>query len=330
MTTVRVALAALLVAISLGAFVGALSRREPIVGSSQTTGRPTGLACRSGSGWVSFVSVRNGREQIYALNVAEPDRVVRISRLPGIAMDPAWSPDGRSVAFRWFNPAVGADAPAVYVADADGEDPRLLVENAAMPDWSPDGRSIAFANLDVDHRGISVVEVHRTLSGGPADVRIVTETDGHIPEEAPDWSPDGTRIAFTSHRSGSSDIWVVDADGTDVRDLTGDAVALDTSPDWSPDGARIVFGSDRDSEPRAGGDLYSIRPDGNGLRRLTTQGQNYGPVWSPDGRLIAFNSQRDGNSELYVMNPDGTDQRRLTFEPRPDGIPAWMPCGARP
>src|SRR5919109_605380 len=226
-------------------------------------------SCQEGSNLLSFVSTRTGREQIYLLDVRRPEHLTQITTLPGFVMDPAWSPDGRRVAFRWFRP--NTDTVGVYVADADGSSVRLLAEPAGMPDWSPDGRSIAFA----------------------------------------------------SQRSGSSDVWVVDADGTHMRDLTPKP-SLDDSPAWSPDGRHILFGADRASHSPFGGDLFSMRPDGTDVRRLTREGQNYAPAWSPDGRWIAFNSQRDGNSEVYVMRPDGTGQRRLTDHLEADGIAAWV------
>ena len=278
-------------------------------------------SCQEGSNLLSFVSTRTGREQIYLLDVRRPEHLTQITTLPGFVMDPAWSPDGRRVAFRWFRP--NTDTVGVYVADADGSSVRLLAEPAGMPDWSPDGRSIAFANLDPEHRGISVAEVDDALAGEESAVRIVTEADADVPEEAPAWSPDGARIAFTSQRSGSSDVWVVDADGTHMRDLTPKP-SLDDSPAWSPDGRHILFGSDRASHSPFGGDLFSMRPDGTNVRRLTREGHNYAPAWSPDGRWIAFNSQRDGNSEVYVMRPDGTGQRRLTDHLEADGIAAWV------
>jgi Tol biopolymer transport system component len=148
-----------------------------------------------------------------------------------------------------------------------------------------------------------------------------TETD--VPEEAPPWSPNGERIAFTSHRSGSSDIWMVDIDGGDLHNLTPEP-SLESAASWSPDGRHIVFGSNRAASSVEGGDLFTMRPDGTDPQRLTDEGLSYRPAWSPDGRWIAFNSQRDGDSEVYAMHPDGTGQRRLTAHPETDGLPAWV------
>jgi Tol biopolymer transport system component len=104
-----------------------------------------------------------------------------------------------------------------------------------------------------------------------------------VPEEWPAWSPDGKRLAFTSQRAGSSDVWVVDLDGSHLRNLTPHP-ALDDGTTWSPDGERIVFGSNRAAQSQYGGDLYVMRADGTDVRPLTSGHKEYGPAWSPDGR----------------------------------------------
>ena len=169
--------------------------------SSPGIARPTYEgACSPPATRLSFVSTRRGMEQIYRIDIRRPEEVSRVTRLPGFAMDHTWSPDGSRLAFRWFR----GGRVAVFVANADGTDVQLLVDEAAMPDWSPDGRLIAFANLR--DRGISVVDVEKALRGGESAVRIVTRSDQDIPEEQPVWSPDGRQIAFTSHRAGTPPI----------------------------------------------------------------------------------------------------------------------------
>jgi Tol biopolymer transport system component len=198
--------------------------------------------------------------------------------------------------------------------EADGTDPRKIAEGGE-PNWSP--------HLHPHQRGIALIDVDRVLAGDEAAVQILTRTEADVPEEAPAWSPNGERIAFTSHRSGSSDIWMVDIDGGDLHNLTPEP-SLESAASWSPDGRHIVFGSNRAASSVEGGDLFTMRPDGTDPQRLTDEGLSYRPAWSPDGRWIAFNSQRDGDSEVYAMHPDGTGQRRLTAHPETDGLPAWV------
>lgn len=148
-------------------------------------------------------------------------------------------------------------------------------------------------------------------------------------DDLPAWSPDGTRIAFTSRRKGSSDIFVMNGDGTEVTRVTR-FTELAFHPSWSPDGKQIAFQS------FVRPDVYIINVDGTGLTNLTNHPALDGmPDWSPDGRRIAFVSNRDGPGDIYLMKPDGTDIVRLTFnaESRMDGRwfanPDWSPDGRK-
>ena len=130
----------------------------------------------------------------------------------------------------------------------------------------------------------------------------------------PAWSPDGRSIAFESSSATDMDVWVMNVDGTGLRNLTSDAGNADREPAWSPDGNAIVFS--RQSPFTGDGGLWVIGADGSNPRRLTqTNSVNHHPTWSPDGRWIVFSSDRDGNLELYRIRPDGTGESRLTFTP---------------
>jgi TolB protein len=308
-----------------GRYLCALALAATLLGSGKSAPRAAidlGQACRSSTG-LSFVSTRNkGNTQVYALDVRRPRLVRRITQLAGMVGDPAWSPDGRRLAFRWFRPAT--KRVGVFIANADGSNVRQLVDQAATPDWSPDGKLIAYANLKPAERGISTVNVERALAGDHSATRVLTRTNNpDVPEEIPKWSPDGRRLLFSSNRRPSFDIWVVDADGRNLRDLTPRS-SLEYVASWSPTGARIVFGSNRAAKSESGGDLYSIRFDGTGLLRLTRGSGNFGPAWSPDGRWIAFTSNRSGNTEIYLMRPNGKGQRRLTRHKGEDLGAAWI------
>ena len=133
------------------------------------------------------------------------------------------------------------------------------------------------------------------------------------------------RIAFSSHRDGNREIYVMNADGSGVTRLTNNS-AEDGSPAWSPDGRRIAFYSLRDGNY----EIYVMNADGSGVTRLTNNSaDDVTPAWSPDGRRIAFTSLRDGNYEIYVMNADGSGQSRLTSNSAAAVYPAWSPDGRR-
>ncbi len=226
----------------------------------------------------------------------------------------------------------------IYLVNPDGSDLQRLTKgkNAWEPDWSPDRSKILFAS---------------TLHGGEEEVYVM-DADGsnahrltHTPGEgtsswAADWSPDGKQIAFTSNRDGSpegwdgNDIYVMDADGSNIRRLTredGD----DGSSAWSPDGRTLAFMSSRDDRSRS--EIYVMTVDGSRVWRLTHDNRSAArPAWSPDGERIAFMSTRsnrkqayDGDEfEIYVMDADGANIQRLTHRPGPDGLPDWSPDGS--
>jgi TolB protein len=261
---------------------------------------------------------------------------------------PAWSPDGRTIVF-----VSGRDGNGeVYAMDANGSSPRNLTQNPAndvRPAWSPDGRSIAF----VSSRSRS-----SRCKPGPGRCGLARRSEIYVmnadgsrkrnltrraSDNYPTWSPDGRRIAFLRWRVDSCprracgwrgwfssyQLFVMNADGSGLRNLGRIAAQAYFYGHlvWSPDGRTIYVGR------------YLVSTDGSGARKLP-----YIPliaVWSPDGRQIAFvNNVSTGlpgpgaarskdDSEIYVMNADGSGTRRLTHNVGYDGQPAWSPDGRR-
>jgi Tol biopolymer transport system component len=138
-------------------------------------------------------------------------------------------------------------------------------------------------------------------------------------------SPDGTKIAFASERSGCVDIYVMNADGSGQTQLTETGFAIDWSPAWSPDGTKIAFTSYRDGNA----EIYVMKADGSNETRLTDNpATDHQPAWSPDGTEIAFSSDRDGDEEIYtlsVLKPAVIQQ--LTSNSARDTAPNWSPDG---
>jgi Tol biopolymer transport system component len=147
--------------------------------------------------------------------------------------------------------------------------------------------------------------------------------EGLFFEGEPAWSPDGTKIAFVSRRDGKSHVYVMKADGTNVRRVT-DSDQDDNRPTWSPDGRRLVFSRE--------GALVEMPAGGGPVRRVVrAPGQADDPVWSPDGKWIAYDYRAPGSSirEVYVARANGTGIRQVTHLGQVSGRPVWSPDGKR-
>ena len=125
----------------------------------------------------------------------------------------------------------------------------------------------------------------------------------------PSWSPGGSKMAFVSFRDGGFNtprhIFVMNADGTGRRNLTGDTqLRFNSDPSWSPDGHKIAFNSRRFADGFHN-DIFVITADGEELEQLTEDGASRSPVYSPDGTKIAFVSSRDSDSHIYLMDING-------------------------
>ena len=144
-----------------------------------------------------------------------------------------------------------------------------------------------------------------TIDADGTDLIRVTDSPG--PDFDPSWSPDGTRIAFRSERSGDPEIWMMNADGSDQSRL-----AAGLSPAWSPDGSKIAYSGPGTIQCPPGDSLDCtglsiMNADGSGQHRVpNTVGGEY-PTWSPDGRRIAFNSNMTGDHVMYIVDPDGSN-----------------------
>jgi len=241
---------------------------------------------------------------------------------------PAWSPDGRRMA---FDIGCGSSRSAAYVvAPYGGKRVDRAIPKAVdgcAPTWSPGGRLIAFEGL---HGGRQDIWVSRI--DGSAAHRL---TDDPAIDAHPSWSPDGRRIVFASDRSGDSDLYVMDADGAHAHVLYA-GPAADLGPVWSPDGRWVAFATADEDGCAVEDDgcsihLWVVRADGSGARQVTKgDGHDLDPSWSLDGARLAFASDRDGDFDLYVVDVEGGDVEQVTNDAGADRTPSWgeRPIGA--
>jgi Tol biopolymer transport system component len=291
------------------------------------------------NGYLSYGSNRTGSQfsdDIYVspLDVETPKQLTFRRADDG---QPAWSPDGRRLAFKTAQ--FGSNQLAVINADGTGETllTRTFRFSEGQPAWSPDATKLLYRrtpeNPLVQNGDTWVLDIAGSAADPtqPVTQPVLLRTGD---ERYPSYSPDGTQIAFRgdldlAEPSGDEEIYVMDADGTNVRQLTSNA-DFDSAPSWSPDGKRILFerapaGTFTPGTEAQEKDVYVMRADGTDVRRLSdSPGLDEGPEFSPDGTKITFSSARDGQQEIYVMNADGSNPRRLTDNPARDESPDWQ------
>ncbi|NJK81149.1 MAG: protein kinase [Chloroflexaceae bacterium] len=162
-----------------------------------------------------------------------------------------------------------------------------------------------------------------TMQGGDGSGMVDLMFGGAESSYGPTWSPDGQTIAFHSNRDGDFEIYLMNANGSDVRQIT-DNDFNDQEAAWSPSGDLIAFRSNRNGN----WDITVMRPDGSGRVLLTEDfADDFAPAWSPDGSQIAFTSNRGGQDDVYIMQRDGNNLRNSTDHPASDKEPTWSPDG---
>jgi len=269
--------------------------------------------------------VRDGQIFRVRLDGSEPVQLTS----DGVNSEPAWSPDGRRIAFV-HQSSPDQYASDLYVMNADGSNVVRRTNRGvnSSPAWSPDGTRIAFSSLRDGQFGIYVMRVDEDW-WNPAHLGFDVGWNGQ-----PAWSPDGGRIAFVSDWRAYDilyDLYVMNADGSDVRLLLGgpffwQGLTYYFQPAWSPDGGTIAL----TVCPYAWDNCFPdstvalMNADGSGLRSIANAGGYARPSWSPDGSRIAFGSSecRGCPSSIQYVTRDGTESGVLV---RDAHSPTWRP-----
>jgi Tol biopolymer transport system component len=237
------------------------------------------------------------------------------------AADPAWSRDGRSLAY------VNEVTRTIWVSDPAGQNARQVTTLGssayqAEPRFSPDGHELAFVSRGGGPRGeLNVVDL------GSGEARRLTQDDALA--QCPAWSPDGLHLYFASSRGGAMNIWKIGARGGEADQVTA-GQGDDVQPDVSADGSRIVFATYRESLGFARLDLQAKPgPDNPKQLSIDLARNQIGPAYSPDGGRLAYFSNFKGveNEGVWMVGADGSDPLPLVQDARVNIFPKWSPDG---
>lgn len=311
---------------------------------------------------------------LFSLLAAEPtdwqkDEAVHLKNIRPITKDFVragegyFSPDGKTIIFQAEEKDSGNPFYQIFVQDLESGRVRRVSPGAGKTTCSyfaPDGKKIIFASSHLDPRAkdqyaeeyrqrdeerksgkrrrykwdfdphLDIFEANLDGSG----LRRLTDTPGYDAEGS--YSPDGKHIVFCSNRSGPEDLelYIMDRDGKNVRQLTHAPGCYNGGPFFSPDGKRVIFRSDRKKKDHL--QLYVINADGSGERALTDDLNwvQWGPYWYKDSKHIVYAGANHAvpgrpNYDLYWMNVDTGKKVRLTFAPGADVLPVFSPDGKR-
>ena len=299
----------------------------------------------------------NGEQIVFHKRLTAPRKpwVKTFSRNPEyelflVAGGPSFSPDGERFAF--VGPAQNAKGAGIAIANVGGETFQVVyrdsTRNILAPQWSPNGEKIIFGigNFAAFFNGFhsQFLQPEDRAEGG-AQVAMVNAdgsgyrelTSGANNNGFPSMSPDGKRFVYRTFGPDGDGLRIMDIETKKVTSIAG---GYDNFPLWSPRADLIMFSR----QDQGDYEIYTIKPDGTGLKRLThSRGNDAHMAWSPDGSHILFASTRMGfkdeitytdapqpYGEIFVMRADGSDVQQLTDNQWEEGTPAWRPSRRAP
>jgi TolB protein len=267
-------------------------------------------------GRIIFTCTRGDYNQL-CMVYADGTGYQQLSELEAHSYYPVYSPMGNSVVYASNQNGGVFD---LFLFDFDGSELTRLTENIGnviSPTFSPDGSRILFANRNTEGpTSLWTVDITGEnadlLYSGPATIVAV------------DWSPSGDRIAFamTVDRPDAYEIFIMNTDGSNVRQLTRGLPNIGGSVDWSPDGRSLLIYAGLPGDRN----VFLVDVAAETAAQLTNGGNNASATFSPDGQWIAFISLRNNDqADIFIMRPDGSDVRQVTTDPEPDWQPQWEP-----
>jgi Tol biopolymer transport system component len=283
---------------------------------------PFGLGNSGGpTGQIIYQSNQDGNSELYKLDLAS-NAITRLTNNSAEDVSPAYIVAKKLIGFVSDRSGDGLN---LYQMDlTGGAVEKLFPENLIIdyPIWSPDGTKIV-ASMCADYKSTDkncLYEIFILEPSKPVFTKLTGTPEAS--EWVPDWSPDGQKIAFASDRDGDSEVYVMNANGSGLVQLTKNN-GYDGRPRWSPDGSQLAFETDRDGD----WDIYLMNADGSNPHAVTVNAKSsdWMESWSPDGKWLVYASDADGDEDLFIIRVDGTDQRRLTNNTTRDLSPVWVP-----
>lgn len=303
--TARVVGLGLTLLVVAGAYVALTfpEHRKPFLGADASdVNSPIAFTAHAPDGW-----------HVGTVNPDGTDRRVLTTGVRDYAT--SWSPDGTQIAY-------DTEDRGIWIMNADGSHKRQLTTGAdSFPAWSPDTSRIVFSRYGDDMFKADAYTSYATShlwvvhADGTHERQL---TDAKSSDITGSWSPDGSEIAFIRSDGAGSGVWVINAGGTDPREVVGFGFQLYESAAWSPDGAQILYvvpsSSGSNSEPR----IWMVNADGSDAHMVLDEWAQ-DPSWSPDGSLIAYTSGGD----IWVVNADGENAHRVTSDSAEEIRPSW-------
>lgn len=241
-------------------------------------------------------TVSPGVNDLYLISLTGAGGPRRVTFDNGYIAAHAWMPTSSELIYS----STTAKPQGLWRLPVSHGSPRPITSLSAEPTnlaISRKGNRLAYSHwfADTNIWRIPLVQDH---SDGQGPLELISSTRD---ERSGQYSPDGTKIAFRSDRSGASEIWMSDAEGNNPVQLTSFGGPLTGTPRWSPDGLQIAF----DSRPGGNADIYTIRPASGTVRRITRdQAEDAVPSWSGDGRWIYFASNRTGQWQVWKVSSE--------------------------
>jgi Tol biopolymer transport system component len=277
---------------------------------------PSPVPTREHIGRIVFTCTRGDYNQLCMVNADGTD-YLQLTDVEAHNYYPVYSPLGGSIVYA-SNQNGGVFDLFLFVFEGS----RLIqlteqIGNVVSPSFSPDGSKILFANR---------------ASVGPTSLWTVDNTgenadllySGPNSIGAADWSPAGNTIAFAMavDQPDAYEIFLMEEDGSNVRQLTRGLAGIGGSLDWSPDGKYLLIFAG----PQGDKNIFRIDVEAQTATQLTNGGNNAACSYSPDGQLIAFNSLRNNDqADIFIMRADGSGVQQVTDNPEPDWQPHWEP-----